>query len=89
MDYKYKSGDRVRVIDKFEKGKNHYMSSGKHSILTIGGSLPTRKRLAGKIVTISGYRLEGYTIEESDRNIIWTDDMFVGAAKCLVCRSLL
>lgn len=89
MDYKYKPGDRVRVIDKFEKGENHYMSSGKCSILTIGVSLPTRKRLAGKIVTISGYRLDGYTIEESNRNIIWTDDMFIGMTKCLVCRSLL
>lgn len=88
MEYRYKPGDRVRVIDKFEQGRNYFMSSGKR-ILTIGASLPTRKRLAGKIVTISGYRLDGYTIEESDMHIIWADDMFVDAAKCLVCRSLL
>ena len=88
MDYKYKLGDRVRVINKFEPGKNHYMSSGK-SILTIGVSLPTRRRLAGKIVTISGYRLNGYTIEESDRDTIWSDDMFVGLANPFTCRSLL
>lgn len=88
MDYKYKLGDRVRVIDKFEPGKNHYMSSGK-SILTIGVSLPTRKRLAGKIVTISGYRLDGYTIEESSKDTIWSDDMFVGLANPFTCRSLL
>ena len=88
MDYKYKLGDRVRVIDKFEPGKNHHMSSGK-AILTIGVSLPTRKRLAGKVVTISGYRLDGYTIEESDKNTIWSDDMFVGLANPFTCRSLL
>ena len=88
MDYKYKLGDRVRVIDKFEPGKIHYMSSGK-SILTIGVSLPTRKRLAGKIVTISGYRLDGYTIEESNKDTIWSDDMFVGLANPFTCRSLL
>ena len=76
------------MIDKFEPGKNHYMSSGK-SILTIGVSLPTRKRLAGKVVTISGYRLNGYTIEESDKNTIWSDDMFVGLANPFTCRSLL
>lgn len=88
MEYRYKPGDRVRVIDKFELGENHYMSSGK-CILTIGVSLPTRKRLAGKVVTISGYKLDGYTIEESSRMTIWTDDMFVDTTKCLVCRSLL
>lgn len=88
MDYKYKPGDRVHVIDKFEPGKIHYMSSGK-SILTIGVSLPTRKRLAGKVVTISGYRLDGYTIEESSKDTIWSDDMFVGLANPFTCRSLL
>ena len=88
MDYKYKLGDRVRVINKFEPGKNHYMSSGK-SILTIGVSLPTRRHLAGKVGTISGYRLNGYTIEESNKDIIWSDDMFVGLANPFTCRSLL
>lgn len=88
MDYKYKPGDKVRVIDKFEYGKNHYMSSGE-CILTIGVSLPKRKFLAGKIVTISGYKLDGYTIEESSKNIIWSDDMFVGTANPFTCRSLL
>jgi hypothetical protein len=88
LDYKYKPGDRVRVIDKFEPGETHYMSSGK-SILTIGVSLPTRKRLAGKVVTISGYRLDGYTIEESSKDTIWSDDMFVGLANPFTCRSLL
>lgn len=58
-------------------------------ILTIGVSLPTRKQLAGKIVTISGHRLDGYTIEESDKNTIWSDDMFVGLANPFTCRSLL
>ena len=58
-------------------------------ILTIGVSLPIRKRLAGKVVTILGYRLGGYMIEESDENTIWSDDMFVGLANSLTCRSLL
>ena len=88
MDYKYKLGDRVRVINKFEPGKNHYMSSGK-SILTIGVSLPTRRHLAGKVVTISGYRLNGYTIEESNKDIIWSDVMFGGLANPFTCRSML
>ena len=58
-------------------------------ILTIGVSLPTRRRFAGKVVTISGYRLDGYMIEESDKNIIWSDDMFIGLANPFMCRSLL
>ena len=90
MNYKYKHGDRVRVIDKFESRKAHYMSSGE-CILIIGASLPTRKRLAGKIVTISDYKQNGYLIEESDRYTIWSDDMFVGLAnesECY-CESLL
>lgn len=86
--YRYKPGDKVRVIDKFKAGERHCMASGV-CILTIGVSLPTRRRLAGKVVTISGYRLDGYTIEESDRNTIWSDDMFVGLTNSLTCQSLL
>lgn len=86
--YRYKPGDKVHVIDEFKAGKRHYMYSGKY-ILTIGVSLPIRKRLAGKVVTILGYRLDGYTIEESDRNTIWSDDMFVGLTNSITCQSLL
>ena len=86
--YRYKPGDKVHVIDEFKAGERHCMASGA-CILTISVSLPTRKQLAGKVVTISGYRLGGYTIEESDKNTIWSDDMFVGLANPLTCRSLL
>lgn len=86
--YRYKPGDKVRAINKFKAGGCHYMASGV-CILTIGVSLPTRRRLAGKVVTISGYRLDGYTIEESDKSIIWSDDMFVGREHSFSCKSLL
>lgn len=88
---RYKVGDKVRLIDNFEQGRIYYMrglSNKPGYSLTIKWSLNERMKLAGKIVTISEVG-EYYRIEEDDYRKHWTDDMFVGTAKCLGCRSLL
>lgn len=88
---RYKVGDKVRMIDKFVQDEIYYMRSQDNKTgysLTIKWSLNERMKFAGKIVTISEVG-EYYRIEEDDHRKHWTDDMFVGAAKCFVCRSLL
>ena len=88
---RYKVGDKVRMIDNFVQDGLYYMrglSNRPGVSVTIKWSLNERMKLAGKIVTISevGYY---YRIEEDNHRKNWTDDMFVGTAKCFVCRSLL
>ncbi len=88
---RYKVGDKVRLIDNFVQFENYYMRDQNNNpgySITIKWSLKDRMKFAGKIVTISqvgGY----YKIEEDESRKNWSDDMFVGTAKCLVCRSLL
>ena len=94
MEYRYKLGDRVRVIDKIEMGKTHYMHSGPYSdsaagTITICTSFQERKNFAGKVVTIKGYRFGNYIVDE-DPAMLWVDDMFVGWDKTKIrCKSLL
>lgn len=88
---RYKVGDKVRMIDNFVLNEYYYMryqNNKTGSFIRIKWSLEERMELAGKIVTISEVG-EYYRIEEDDYRKHWTDDMFVGTAKCLVCRSLL
>ena len=88
---RYKVGDKVRMIDKFVQDGIYYMrglSNRPGPSVTIKWSLQDRMRLAGKIVTISEAG-EYYRIEEDGRRKNWTEDMFVGMAKCFICRSLL
>ncbi len=88
---RYKVGDKVRMIDKFVQDGIYYMrglSNRPGPSVTIKWSLQDRMRLAGKIVTISEAG-EYYRIEEDGRRENWADDMFVGMAKCFICRSLL
>ena len=88
---RYKVGDKVRMIDKFVQDGLYYMrglSNRPGVSVTIKWSLNERMKLAGKIVTISEVG-DYYRIEEDDHRKNWTDDMFVGTAKCFVCRSLL
>lgn len=88
---RYKVGDKVRIIDNFVQDGVYYMrglSNKPGYSLTIKWSLNERMKFAGKIVTISEVG-EYYRIEEDNYRKHWTDDMFVGAAKCFVCRSLL
>lgn len=88
---RYKVGDKVRMIDEFVQDEVYYMRNQDNNpgySLTIKWSLNERMKFAGKIVTISEVG-EYYRIEEDDHRKHWTDDMFVGAAKCFVCRSLL
>lgn len=88
---RYKVGDKVRMIDKFVQDEIYYMRSQDNKAresVTIKWSLNERMKLAGKIVTISEVG-DYYQIEEDNHRKNWTDDMFVGTAKCFVCRSLL
>lgn len=88
---RYKVGDKVRMIDNFVQGETYYMryQNNKPGVsVTIKWSLNKRMKLAGKIVTISEVG-DYYRIEEDGRRKNWADDMFVGTAKCFVCRSLL
>lgn len=88
---RYKVGNKVRLIDNFEQGRIYYMrdlSNRPGVSVTIKWSLEERRKLAGKIVTISEAK-ECYRIEEDYRRRNWTDDMFAGMANPFTCRSLL
>ena len=88
---RYKVGDKVRLIDNFVQYRDYFMrdqNNEPRDFITVKWSLQDRMRLAGKVVTISEAGFY-YRIEEDGTRKHWTDDMFVGTAKCLVCRSLL
>lgn len=96
MDYRYKPGDRVVVINEIQEGKNYYMRSGSwyppsNVICVSEASIRARKALEGTVVTILEYCRNLYIIKETNRKILWTDDMFVGLAneKECCCESLL
>lgn len=96
MDYRYKPGDRVVVINGIQEGKDYYMRSGSryppsNVICVSEASIRARKALEGTVVTILEYCCNRYVIKETDRKFLWTDDMFVGLAnetECY-CESLL
>lgn len=96
MEYRYKPGDRVVVIDGIQEGEYYHMNSGADypqniTICVSEGTIRTRKALEGTVVTILEYFRNRYIVKEADRKILWTDDMFVGLAnegEC-VCESLL
>lgn len=94
MDWRYKPGDKVRVIDHFVKEREYHMVSGpgRECFTTVKWSYEDRSRLAGSIVTISGYyENQRYQIKETGCRMNWTDEMFVGLAdenECY-CESLL
>lgn len=88
---RYKVGDKVRLIDNFVLYKEYFMRDRYNNpgyTITVKWSLEDRMKLAGKIVTISQVG-DFYLIKEDENRRHWSDDMFVGAAKCFVCRSLL
>lgn len=88
MGYQYKPGDRVRVIDCFEEYHNYKMLSQDFGVV-VKKSFKARKPFEGKTVTVIGYVLNRYVIEEAPRSILWTDEMFLGLANQLSCKSLL
>ena len=88
MGFKYKPGDRVRVIDCFEEDHNYKMLSQDFGVV-VKRSFKARKPFEKKIVTINGYVFDRYVIEEAPNNILWTDEMFLGLANPLYCKSLL
>lgn len=100
MDYRYKPGDHVVVINEIQEGKDYYMryeGASLHGevICVSDKTIRQRKALEGTVVTISGYYDNRYVIKETDLKetdlkTLWTDDMFVGLAygECY-CESLL
>ena len=96
MDYRYKPGDRVMVINEIRESVNYYMRSGSEyplaNVICVSEStIRARKALEGTVVTILEYCRNRYIIKETDRKFLWTDDMFVGLAnesECY-CESLL
>lgn len=94
MDWRYKPGDKVRVIDHFVKEREYHMVSGpgRGCFTTVKWSYEDRSRLADSIVTISGYyENQRYQIKETGCRMNWTDEMFVGLAdeNEYYCESLL
>lgn len=93
MDFRYKPGDKVRVINNFEAPKKYYMRSGPQKDQAYQGTgyvvVNDRRRLQGEIVTISRISNDRYKIEEDYEGWCWTDEMFVDSMKPFCCRSLL
>ena len=96
MDYLYKPGDRVVVINGIQEGIDYHMRSGSRfqlgNVICVNeGSIRARKALEGTVVTILEYCRNRYVIKETEQKILWTDDMFVGLAneKECCCESLL
>lgn len=96
MDYRYKPGDRVVVINEIRENGDYYMRSWSQFPLTnviyvSESTIRARKALEGTVVTILEYCRNRYIIKETNQKILWTDDMFVGLAnetECY-CESLL
>lgn len=96
MEYRYKPGDRVVVINGIQESADYYMRSGslyphRNVICVSESTIRTRKALEGTVVTILEYCRNRYVIKETDKKILWTDDMFIGLAnenECC-CESLL
>ena len=88
---RYKVWDKVRLIDNFVQYEEYHMRDRNNNTgytITVKWTLEERMKLAGKIVTISQVG-DYYLIKEDENRRHWSDDMFVGTAKCFVCRSLL
>lgn len=92
--WRYKPGDKVRVIDHFVQEHEYHMVSGpgRGCATTVRYTYKDRSELAGSVVTISEYTdNERYRIKETGCRMNWTDEMFVGLAdesECY-CESLL
>ena len=91
MGYHYKPGDRVCVIDSIKCGYKYFMRSGpeaNEAFQAVGYTYEDRKPIFGKTVTIRGYYMNKYLIEELP-GTVWTDEMFAGFSKPFSCKSLL
>ena len=97
MNYRYKPGDKVLVIDEIKQYEQYKMHSGPYANksagdLFVSNSFEKRKAFTGKIVTIDNYdhSAGNYLIKEDGQSMFWCDDMFVGSAdnECF-CSSLL
>lgn len=73
-EYRYKPGDKVLVKD-FLMNNTYAMESGPSNGIKVGVA-SDMLRHCGKIVTIKGYRLNRYTVQEDAHNRVWTDQMF-------------
>lgn len=85
MNYKYRPGDQVQVqANAFYKDDRYHMLSGpltdklaENTVTISERTIDIRNSLLGKIVTIEGYSFSRYVIKECNKNVLWTDDMFV------------
>lgn len=91
--WRYKPGDKVRVIDHFVQEHEYHMVSGpgRGCATTVRYTYKDRSELAGSVVTISEYTdNDRYRIKETGCRMNWTDEMFVGLADNeYYCESLL
>ena len=98
MNYKYSPGDQVKYhANALYNDDRYHMLSGpltdklaKNTVTISERTIDIRNSLLGKIVTIEGYALSRYVIKECNKNVLWTDDMFVeeDSGECC-CESLL
>ena len=72
-EYRYKPGDKVRV--KYPLNDVYSMESGPKPGVKVG-VVSDMLRHQGKIVTIKGYRINRYTIQEDKYGRVWVDEMF-------------
>lgn len=70
----YQPGDRVIVREDLENGEQYCMSDDKGCAAR---AVAAMIRFAGQVVTIRGFFLGRYQIEEAPE-WVWTDEMFVG-----------
>lgn len=89
MACRYHPGDKVMVRPDLNRNRRYRMTSGASK--GVGGYLvmPAMERQAGKVLTIKDIAAmeSGYHLEEIGFG--WSDDMFVGLANSITCRSLL
>ena len=91
-EYRYKIGDKVRVRADLHKATTYDTAYKMRSGPKAGGWASCRDKhliFAGKIVTIKGYKLGGYSITNDPNESIFTDDMFDRLADDMGFRSLL
>ena len=92
--HRYQIGQEVRVRAELDYGETYYMRSGRKANLPNEGNhngiviVEDMYALRGKVVHISGYYDDYYTIKEC-RQWKWADDMFDNTNQVCFCRSLL
>lgn len=89
MACRYHPGDKVMIRPDLNRNGTYRMTSGASKGVEGYFVIPAMERQAGKVFTIKDIAAmeSGYHFEEIGFG--WTDDMFVGLANSITCRSLL